>query len=200
MSVPEGVASPRPPKGATTRRPGCGVTRGLPAVPSRAAPGPPRGRALSRGCHARPRCGLAEQTRSEPPASRRHAPRRTSRNTQVNRYTAAPGVSSREPASAFGTKRSQVQILSPRPTNGLLRGFIACSGTRPFDRLTAAWGESGEKILKSPPQALPRSRHHAPPPIRSSIGGTAPSAHPPRFTACNARPHGPATVGSQRDV
>jgi len=25
--------------------------------------------------------------------------RRTSRNTQVNRYTAAPGVSSREPAS-----------------------------------------------------------------------------------------------------
>ena len=62
-------------------------------------------------CHcrrdvARARCGLAEQTRSEPPASDRQALRRMSTNMQLGRHSMAPLVSSREHASAFGTKGS----------------------------------------------------------------------------------------------
>jgi hypothetical protein len=48
----------------------------------------------------------AEQTPSGPPANTRHGPRRTGRNVQVRRHTTAPVVTTRQPASGFGTKRS----------------------------------------------------------------------------------------------
>jgi hypothetical protein len=60
------------------------------------------------GMPREPQCGLAEQTRSGLIASARHAPERTSTNAQLNRHAAAPDVTSREPASTFGTKCSPV--------------------------------------------------------------------------------------------
>jgi hypothetical protein len=114
----------RPPQGlppaapeAELYEPGRRLHRGLP--PSRRTAGLRQVDGMPR----EPGCGLAEQTRSEPPASACHATRRTSRNAQVNRHATTPDVSRRQSASAFGTKRSQVQILSPRPTNGLVRGL-----------------------------------------------------------------------------
>jgi len=74
------------------------------------------------GMPREPRCGLAEQTRSEPSARRRHAPRRTGRNTQVKRHTTTPAVSSRESASAFTPKCS-----CPRRAAGLRDGRV-CGG------------------------------------------------------------------------
>ena len=111
VDLPEGYHTPARGQSFTTPAAGCveGWPPGRRAVGLRQVDGMPR----------EPGSGLAEQTRSEPPASGHHAPRRTSRNTQANRYATAPGVSSREPVSAFGTKRSQVQILSPRPDQTL---------------------------------------------------------------------------------
>ena len=92
---------------ATTRRPGGRAAQGRAAGSVEGCPGPARGRAAHcRRDAARARCGLAEQTRSEPPASDRQALRRMSTNMQLGRHSMAPLVSSREHASAFGTKGS----------------------------------------------------------------------------------------------
>jgi hypothetical protein len=68
-------------------------------------PGARSGCARSTGYHASPGRSLAGRTRSKPPASARHIPRRTSRNAQVNGHRAALLVSRRQSAAAFGTKR-----------------------------------------------------------------------------------------------
>jgi len=56
----------------------------------------------------------AEQTRSERLAVARHLPGQDSRKPQFRRHPTAQADSRQERSSAFGTKRSQVQILSPR--------------------------------------------------------------------------------------
>ncbi len=101
LDLPEGYhADPR----AELHEAGYRLHRGLPpgwrAVGLRQVDGMPR----------EPRCGLAEQTRSEPLASARHAPGRTSTNPQANWYAPTPDVSRREAASTFGTKRSSLAI------------------------------------------------------------------------------------------
>ena len=68
---------------------------------------------------ARPLVG-PEHSRSEAGERRRHRLTRGNTNAQFGRHATSPGEYARATASAFGTKRSQVQILSPRPE--LVRG------------------------------------------------------------------------------
>ena len=106
-------ASPR----ATTRRPGGqsiassagGCVEGCP--PGRRAVG----RCQADGMTHELQRGLAEQTRSERPTSARHVPARIGRNVQARPHEAIQDGTGRAEVSTFGTKRSQVQILSPRP-------------------------------------------------------------------------------------
>ena len=71
-----------------------------------------------------------ERIRSEPPSSPHHHPAPGDTNAQLRRHGTAPGDRTRAANSAFGTKRSQVQILSPRP------GQVS--------RVTGSWGLTGK--------------------------------------------------------
>ena len=77
VDLPRGLPHAVP--GAELHEPGSRLRRGLP--PGRRAVGLRQVDEMPR----EPGSGLAEQTRSEPPVSGRHAPRRTSRNAQVSR-------------------------------------------------------------------------------------------------------------------
>ena len=92
-----GCVIPSTSRRATTRRPGGRAARRRPAVASRAAPGPPRGRACARstGCHTSP----SVVRRSKPganglgaPVTSRDAPARTPSSAGTRRHgTSAPG-------------------------------------------------------------------------------------------------------------
>jgi len=114
------------PTGVELHEPGHRLRRGL--LERRAA-----GLRQVDGMPREPACGLAEQSRSEPLASHRHALRRTSRYAQVNRHAKALGVSRRDPSSAFTPKCSRLAVRvrhrnPPCPvvdlisTNGLTEG------------------------------------------------------------------------------
>jgi hypothetical protein len=146
------------------------------------------GAARSTGCHARRHAVVG----ANPERTTCACPSRPETGKQnAAGQPACGGTRRHQPAAHVRVRDEEVAGSNPvTPTNKRPgQRVIACSAIRPFDRLTAAWRESGETILKSPPQALPRSRHHTGTTDRSSIGGAAPSAHPPRFTACNARAH-----------
>ena len=119
------------PTGVELHEPGHRLRRGL--LERRAA-----GLRQVDGMPREPACGLAEQSRSEPLASHRHALRRTSRYAQVNRHAKALGVSRRDPSSAFGTKRS------PSPGGHCLRDGATATrvggrGTATGTRLHRTW-------------------------------------------------------------
>jgi len=151
-----GVASRRPPRGATTRQPGgqsCmtsagGCVEGWP-------PGLPRGWAMPgrRDATRAPAWfggANPERTVYEP----RHAPARDSMNAQVRQHAKAQDVSRRATISAFGTKRSGVAASSS-----------ALPAGPPLESEAAA--------LQIDPGS-PSSPSHAPP--------TTPTAHPSRPT------------------
>jgi len=146
-----------------------------------------------------PSWSVSEQIRSAPASSGCHTPTRTSTNVQVTQHGTAPAVSRRQPASAFGTKRSQVQILSPRPNlNGLVSGSALAS--RP-DR---------SSLMSTATTTCTRPRRRPPPGRRpAALNGRAredadhqpqvparPGPARPQRTAAPHRPVPPAAVPS----
>lgn len=110
-----GAPSQRPPGGLPHGTPGTGLARSA-AVGRGAAPGVPRGRALpGRGDGARTPCVGAEHSRSGAGERRRHPTARSGTNAQLRRHGATRERQRWPSASGFGTTRSQVQVLSPRP-------------------------------------------------------------------------------------
>ena len=114
----------RPHHGGKPGMTGVGISESCPRAAARS------GYARSTGWHlGRPPWGRSESGANHPAAPHHHpAPGDT--NAQLRRHGTAPGDRTRAANSAFGTKRSQVQILSPRP------GQVS--------RVTGSWGLTGK--------------------------------------------------------
>jgi hypothetical protein len=124
--LPKGYHTP--PRGAELHESGHPLRRGL--SPGRRAVG----RRHCRRDATRARCGLAEQN---PECTTYEPPSRTGKHEQehqANRYATAPDISSRPPASAFGTKRSGMDPAQD-PASG-----PAADGSGPYESTSSIGG------------------------------------------------------------